>query len=321
MRAAAAAGIEGAVTVAFSVRRVGRGPIVVPHMDERMGANVNGPSLIRAPSWVADPLARYYLYFAHHNGSYIRLAVADAIEGPWRTHAPGTLQHAESHFARELDPVDPSTLPPGMVVPVPHIASPDVHVDDAAGQVRMYFHGIQRDRRQVTRVALSDDGIHFRARDEVLGPPYFRAFRHGGWWYALAMPGIFLRSRDGLTGFQRGPTLFTRDMRHSAVIVEGDTLTAFYTIVGEAPERVVVSTVDLSADWMSWRETPPQPVLEPERDYEGADLPLVPSIRGEITERARQLRDPAVYTEDGRTYLLYAVAGESGIALAEVLRA
>ena len=31
-----------------------------------------------------------------------------------------------------------------------------------------------------------------------------------------------------------------------------------------------------------------------------------------------QLRDPAVYVEDGRTYLLYAVAGESGIAIAEV---
>jgi hypothetical protein len=34
-----------------------------------------------------------------------------------------------------------------------------------------------------------------------------------------------------------------------------------------------------------------------------------------------QLRDPAVYEESGRTYLLYAVAGESGsgIAIAEVL--
>jgi hypothetical protein len=31
-----------------------------------------------------------------------------------------------------------------------------------------------------------------------------------------------------------------------------------------------------------------------------------------------QLRDPAVFDENGRTFLLYAVAGESGIAIAEV---
>jgi hypothetical protein len=31
-----------------------------------------------------------------------------------------------------------------------------------------------------------------------------------------------------------------------------------------------------------------------------------------------QLRDPAIFEEDGRTYLLYAVAGESGIAIAEL---
>ena len=31
-----------------------------------------------------------------------------------------------------------------------------------------------------------------------------------------------------------------------------------------------------------------------------------------------QLRDPAIYVEDGRTYLFYAVAGESGIAIGEV---
>lgn len=31
-----------------------------------------------------------------------------------------------------------------------------------------------------------------------------------------------------------------------------------------------------------------------------------------------QLRDPAIYEEDGRVYLLYAVARESGIAIAEL---
>lgn len=303
----------------FRVRRLGQGPLVVPNMDGRMGANVAGPSLIRVPDWIPAPLGRYYLYFAHHNGAYIRLAVADALAGPWRTHEPGTLQHSESHFPAALEPFDAGSVAAGFVEPRPHIASPDVHVDYEARQVRMYYHGILANRRQVTRVALSADGLRFDAREEILGPSYFRVFRHREWWYALAMPGLFLRSRDGLTGFAQGPTLFTRNMRHCAVVVDGDTLTVFYTIVGDAPERVVVSRVDLSGDWMSWRETPPVPVLAPELDYEGADLPLQPSIRGEITERARQLRDPAFFRENGRDYLLYAVAGESGIALAELL--
>jgi hypothetical protein len=32
----------------------------------------------------------------------------------------------------------------------------------------------------------------------------------------------------------------------------------------------------------------------------------------------RQLRDPAIFREDGKTYLLYSIAGESGIAVAEL---
>src|SRR5262245_712640 len=38
------------------------------------GDNINGPSLIRVPDWVEAPLGRYYLYFAHHRGTYIRMA-------------------------------------------------------------------------------------------------------------------------------------------------------------------------------------------------------------------------------------------------------
>ena len=59
-------------------------------------------------------------------------------------------------------------------------------------------------------------------------------------------------------------------------------------------------------------------MLYPERDWEGADRPLAPSVRDAINVRVRQLRDPAIFEEDGRTWLLYAVAGESGIAIAEL---
>ena len=35
-------------------------------------------------------------------------------------------------------------------------------------------------------------------------------------------------------------------------------------------------------------------------------------------EKVNQLRDPAIFEDDGRIFLLYAVAGEAGIAIAEV---
>ena len=66
-------------------------PIIGPELHESLGPNIQGPSLIRVPDWVPNPLGRYYLYFADHKGSWIRLAYADALTGPWRIHAPGAL--------------------------------------------------------------------------------------------------------------------------------------------------------------------------------------------------------------------------------------
>jgi hypothetical protein len=63
----------------------------------------------------------------------------------------------------------------------------------------------------------------------------------------------------------------------------------------------------------------PTEILRPERSWEGADAPLVPSVRSTAYGQVNQLRDPAIFEENGRVYLLYAVAGESGIAIAEVL--
>ncbi|MGI9334150.1 MAG: hypothetical protein ACR2RL_13460 [Gammaproteobacteria bacterium] len=284
--------------------RIGSGPIVVPGMDARMGDNINGPSLISAPPWLESPLGHYYLYFAHHDGRYIRLAHADELSGPWRMHEPGVLPLAESGFAG-------------------HIASPDVHVDTAERRVRMYFHGSDTPTggggEQWTRVAVSHDGLHFEANPHNLCEPYLRMVHWHGMHLGLAMPGVVYRSADGLSEFERGPTLFDADMRHSALLLEGSSLNVFYTHVGDRPERILLSRIDLSSDWLQWRESPPRVLLEPERDYEGADAVLRPSVRGIVDGPVRELRDPAVYVEDGERYLLYAVAGESGIALAKLI--
>ena len=80
------------------VKRVGDSPIIFPELDSSIGTNIQGPSAIRVPDWVENPLGNYYLYFADHKGSYIRLAYANQVEGPWRIHKPGALRIKESFF-------------------------------------------------------------------------------------------------------------------------------------------------------------------------------------------------------------------------------
>ena len=109
-------------------------------------------------------------------------------------------------------------------------------------------------------------------------------------------------------------------MRHLALLKRDDTLYVFWTQVGEAPEHIKLSTIELAGNWTAWKETPGVEVLRPEFDWEGADAPLEPSVRSTAYGHVNQLRDPAIFedADSGRIFLLYAVAGESGIAIAEV---
>ncbi len=279
-------------------------PLITFASSPSLGQNINGPSVIRVPSWIAKPLGKYYMYFAHHNGRHIRLAYADALEGPWTIYEPGTLALEQAQAFQG------------------HIASPDVHVDDERQEIRMYFHGPARSRpRQWTGVALAKDGLHFEASDELLGTFYFRVFRHEGFYYAISKDGNsgwgqLSRSPDGLSPFEvRGP--FVRLMRHAAVLRRGNRLLVFHSRKGDAPERIVASTVTLDGDWNDWIESEPLDVIRPERDYEGTAYPNEPSEYGAAIE-VQQLRDPCIFEEDGKTYLFYSIAGEMGIALAQL---
>jgi hypothetical protein len=331
-----AAAAAGQTSVAHPPRvraeRISDRPLISASTHPSVGPNIQGPSLIRVPSWIEKALGSYYLYFADHKGSYIRLAYADDLLGPWRIHEPGALQLADSYFLTEPPPAPPDEIEKIRAsgdaakishdllteLTTPHIASPDVHVDSEHRRIVMYYHGLEGLGRQVTRAATSTDGLRFSARPEILGRTYLRAFAYDGYTYAMAMPGQFYRARDGLSGFEEGPRLFEPSMRHAALLRRGEVLYVFWTRVGDAPERILVSTIALSRDWTGWTESPPTELLRPERDWEGADAPLVPSVRSTAYGHVNQLRDPAIYEENGRVYLLYAIAGESGIAIAEL---
>lgn len=323
--------------VSIRVVRLLDSPIITPQLHPSIGENIQGPSLIRVPEWVEAPLGKYYLYFADHKGRYIRLAYSDRLEGPWSIHVPGSLQIADSHFLTEPPPAPPDAveelrtqiaervggldkLPHDLVEELtrPHIASPDVHVHEESRTIRMYFHGLERLGLQRTRVATSKDGINFEALPEILGRNYMRVFHHEGRTYAMAMPGRFYRSDDGLTSFEEGPLLFNRNMRHAALLKRQQRLFVFWSQVGDAPERILLSTLDISKDWSEWTESEAIEVLRPERDWEGADAPVEPSVRSVAYGHVNQLRDPGIFEDEGRIYLLYSVAGESGIAIAEL---
>ena len=63
--------------------------------------------------------------------------------------------------------------------------------------------------------------------------------------------------------------------------------------------------------------TKPIEVLKPEKEWEGALLPNHKSVASAINTPVNQLRDPAVFTEENKNYLLYALRGENGIGIVE----
>ena len=303
--------------VNIKVERFKNNPIIYPELDSSIGSNIAGPSLIRVPSWIDNSLGKYYLYFSAHKGTYIRLAYADNLGGPWEIYKKGSLHLNDSFFPTE--PPKNNVNKKLLVDAVFHIASPDVHVIEEKKEIRMYFHGLGSKGRQLTRVAISNDGIHFKAKPEILSPSYLRVFHFKGYYYGMSMPGIFYRSLNGLTNFERGAILFSVKMRHSALRVVDNQLQVFWTQVGDAPERILLSYIDLTDDWSKWKASDPIEILRPEKDWEGGDLEAIPSVRDAINEKACQLRDPAIFEEDNKTYMLYSVAGERGIAIAELI--
>ena len=188
----------------------------------------------------------------------------------------------------------------------------------------MYFHGgasgVSTD--QVTFVASSKDGLDFAASPARLASFYLRVFEHDGWFYGVGKrgnrSGILVRSEDPTAPFEAGATIIPR-LRHAAVLKrDDDEAWVLYTRIGDEPESILAARIDLRGAWSCWRPEAGALVIAPERGYEGAEEPVEPSRPGIADGRRHELRDPAVYVEGHRTFLLYCVAGEQGIAIAEL---
>jgi len=324
------------------------------------GENINGPSVIRIPDWIhpenrANPDARYYIYFAHHSGDYIRMAWASEIEGPWYLYQIGSDIQVGNRGVLDLrDNV--INLDNGIIIPNNHLASPDAHVDHENQQIILYFHsgsstyvnGVKVSG-QKSYVATSQDGLHFydNIKPVILGKSYFRVFKYGGNIYALDNGATPYRALDAEfpwtppEGFDFAKNLwkkhpdnpFQRDIsddgyafsvlrvRHTSVRVVGDELHVFYSRRGDSPERIQMSVIDLSVGkWGLWDSTyPPIELLQANPGWEGGEIPSEPSKKGSAPENVNQLRDPYLFEDnDGSLYLFYTGCGEDAIGIAAI---
>jgi hypothetical protein len=274
----------------FSFHYLKDAPIISVEEHPWLDGNANGPSLIAAPEWLVDPPGKYLLYFAHHEGHSIRLAASNNLVGPWKIISPDPLNLEKSLFAStppsdtQLHPEARQYIEDGADGDYPHIASPDVWVDHETEQIRLYYHGRLEDGRQRSRVALSRDGINFA----------------------------------GLGNFEAGPRLTTEAIRHHALLQYNDQWFVLWTRVGDSPERILLSILDTPDDWQQWGFAETCEIHRAQKTWEGADIAPRASQYGAIMERVNQLRDPAIFVEDGKIYLLYAIAGEQGIAIGEL---
>lgn len=319
------------------VTRFAGNPLVTVKSSSTLGANVNGPTVIRVPSWVQQPLGRYYMYFGNHRGDFIRLAYADAVTGPWKIHEPGVWHVRDSALYR----TQPDSARFGGFNT--HFASPEVFIDSTNRRIVLWAHGwytngehwpvepkaaqqwaTERGYGQFTQGAVSSDGLTFTAQPGITRESYIRVFARDGALVGMSRLGVLLRAPHALASFAVGPNAFrgseygTNRVRHVALLPRGNRLSVFFTAIGDAPERMLLSTIDMTQKWEDWRASAPIEIMRPETNYECANLPEAPSLVGDVFDPVRQIRDPHVLEDEGKTYLFYAICGEQGVAGAEL---
>jgi hypothetical protein len=268
---------------------VNRKPIITQEL--ACCKNINGPSLIKTPDWLKNPLGKYYLYFADHQGTHIKMAYSNDINGPYTLYDKGTLKLSDTSCKT-------------------HIASPDVHVKD--NEIVMYYHG-DIYNHQYTMKSTSRDGINFITNNDVLTPFYHREFEYQENTYAICKN----RNENShiyelINDSYKLQFEFLPRSRHTAVHIDGDIMYIFYTLVKESPERIYVLKL------VDWIPVSNYELIRPEFTWEGSELQNINSQYGMSHGFVNQLRDPAIYEESGEVYLLYSYGGESGIAIAHL---
>lgn len=324
---------------------------------EADGRNINGPCLVKLPSWLkkserVSPKARYYLYFAHHKGRYLRLAWAEKVTGPYHLvqDSPlyGTKENAVFHLDSETWPIGKTSIRG-------HVASPIVIVDDEHKEFKLYFHAPTRlnstgkNIGQKTFFATSENGLDFKENvaECYLGDFYFSPFEKDGRWYAFANHGYFYQApatgeaccteakdlekalwKERRDFFDETIASYCREneiepllsVRHLAQIEKDGRLHILFSCREDDPERIYHVSCDLKkGNFDTWKPGKMELVMKAEEEWEGSLLQSGKSRGGSAKKALNEVRDPFIYQEKDELYLLYCAGGEKGIGIARLI--
>ncbi len=172
---------------------------------------------------------------------------------------------------------------------------------------------------QETRHAESSTGLSFTTQNTIIGPSWFAVFQYGRHWYGIgSRDGYLYSSNTPTNSFDRKQRLM-QNGRHFGVYLDGDQLEVYYSKSDDQPEQILRTNITLSANSSNWKLGETIKILAPEMEYEGSNIPLEVSQQRSYSERRQMVRDPSIFIAHGSKYMYYALAGETGIGVAELL--
>ena len=284
------------VIQSLEVERSPGNPLIAPDRDHP-GDGAQGHTVIRVPSWIKNPLGKYFMYYSKHGGnqSFVRLAYSDDLDGPWKIHKPD-------------------------VVSGGHLHQTDILLIPEERRMILYVHAGKTSWGGIFVHFESSDGIQFKSLGPVEGGHQGRLF---SWRNRLFSISKFSSSSQSIRQYTTLKTMrvLKSDVlgsgRHFGLSRQGRQLLIFYSMRGDTPERIKVSTMDLSLPPPLWQPSAAKEVLRPKYPYEGSEYKIGKSGGGGA-HHVHQVRDPFIFEENDSLYLFYSLMGEHGIGMARL---
>lgn len=300
----------------MKIKKIIKKKLIISHKQDLLKSwkNINGPVCFKIPSWVKNPIGKFYLIFADHKGEYLRLAYSNNINSKWKISKHKILQLTKSNK-----------------IIYDHIASPEIYLDTLNKEIILYFHSRSKrlGREQVTFVATSKNGINYKLKHlNPIAPFYFRIFKHKNFYYGLTKGGDLFKSKCKFRKFKFQKNIFNKyedkyhnkrgSIRHLCLLKREEYLEVFFTKIGDKPERIYRGILKLLYNQKNWKITNIEEILRPTKVYEGSKIKLEKSEPGPSKKIENAVRDPYILNDNNKTYLFYSIKGEKGIALAKI---
>ena len=302
-------------------------PIIAP---KESCPNQNSPSPVRPRRWMHPDLQKYpiVIYYSSH--------VSRGLSG-----GGGFIQVLGGSSSKECSAWTKVNITLDLPQTICNsVHSPYITVDDDQQRLYMYAHGHHctgLGGKQPTLVLHSHDGVSWDIKDahNVLLEELFyltSPVNYKGEYYALAKTqespegSVMLLQSQSLEGpFVKGPIL-ARGVRHCDVHIVGSVIYVFFTMIGDAPERILLATIDLAQGSPTSLHFLPGPtVLTPTYSHEHGNSTIAPSKMGPGScTPLSELRDPHFLPDENMSNgilsgsLFYTVQGERAFALARV---